>query len=166
MSGVGAPQSILAAGAAAGLRVVVVSASWHAEITVGLRGGAVRALQRAGVTDIRTIEVPGCFELPVAASRVATADPELDAIVALGLVLRGQTPHFDYVCMAATTGLTEVSVRSGIPIGFGVLTCDSVGQAMDRAGLPGSREDKGGEAVDAALATALALRAVRAVRAG
>ncbi len=81
-----------------------------------------------------------------------------DALVALGVVIRGGTPHFDYVCQAATQGLTSVSVRTGIPIGFGLLTCDDEAQALDRAGLPGSHEDKGHEAVTAALATVVALR--------
>jgi len=103
------------------------------------------------------VRVPGTFELPVAAARLA-ADPQIDAIVALGVVIRGGTPHFDYVCQAATTGLTEASVRTGIPIGFGVLTCDNEQQALDRAGLPGSTEDKGHEAAMAAVATVLALR--------
>lgn len=93
----------------------------------------------------------------MAAARVAAARRP-DAIVALGVVIRGGTPHFDYVCSAATTGLVDVSVRTGIPVGFGLLTCDDEVQALDRAGLAGSREDKGQEAVQAAVATALALR--------
>jgi 6,7-dimethyl-8-ribityllumazine synthase len=101
------------------------------------------------------IRVPGSFELPAAAARLA---PEFDAVVALGVVIRGGTPHFDYVCQAATLGLTEVSVRTGVPVGFGVLTCDNEEQALDRAGLPGSSEDKGHEAVSAALSAAAVLR--------
>ena len=99
--------------------------------------------------------MPGTFELPVAAARLAAAG--FDAIVALGVVIRGGTPHFDYVCSAATSGLTEVSVRYGVPVGFGVLTCDDDAQAIDRAGLPGSKEDKGYEATAAALSTAVEL---------
>jgi 6,7-dimethyl-8-ribityllumazine synthase len=95
------------------------------------------------------------FELTVGASRVAGSG--VDAIVALGVVIRGGTPHFDYVCQAATTGLTLVAQRTGIPIGFGVLTCDDEQQALDRAGLPGSTEDKGHEAATAALAAAVTL---------
>jgi len=101
--------------------------------------------------------VPGTFELPVAATRLAAA--RFDAIVALGVVIRGGTPHFDYVCEAATLGLTEVAQRTGVPIGFGVLTCDNDEQALDRAGLPGSSEDKGYEATVAALSTAVTLAA-------
>lgn len=137
------------------LRVAVIAASWWPEVTDGLLAGACRALADSGVTDVVDLRVPGTFELPVAASRVATQG--VHAIVALGVVVRGGTPHFDYVCTAATTGLTEVAVRTGIPIGFGVLTCDTESQALDRAGLPGSREDKGYEAAHAALATAIAL---------
>lgn len=140
---------------AAGVRVGVVSASWHAEVMAGLLGGARRALAEAGVHEVTEVVVPGSFELPVAAARLAAS---CDAVVALGVVLRGGTPHFDYVCQAATLGLTQVTVRTGVPVGFGLLTCDTEEQARDRAGLPGSREDKGHEATTAALATALALR--------
>jgi 6,7-dimethyl-8-ribityllumazine synthase len=136
------------------LRVVVIAAQWHTEVMDGLLAGARRALADSRVEDVRVLRVPGTFELPVAAARVA---PGTDAIVALGVVIRGGTPHFDYVCTAATTGLTEVSARTGVPIGFGVLTCDFEKQALDRAGLPGSAEDKGYEAAQAALATAVTL---------
>jgi 6,7-dimethyl-8-ribityllumazine synthase len=112
-------------------------------------------LAASQVRDVAEVRVPGTFELPVAAARVATAD--FDAIVALGVVIRGGTPHFEYVCNAATDGLTQVSVRTGIPIGFGVLTCDTDEQALDRAGLPGSKEDKGYEATVAAMSAAVAL---------
>jgi 6,7-dimethyl-8-ribityllumazine synthase len=141
---------------APGLRVVVIAASWHTEVMDGLVAGAHRALADSGVTDFRVIRVPGAFELPIAASRMARED--VDAIVALGVVIRGGTPHFDYVCSAAADGLTQVTVRTGMPIGFGVLTCDDDKQALDRAGLPGSKEDKGYEATQAALATAMALQ--------
>ena len=104
--------------------------------------------------------VPGAFELPVAAGRLARAG--FDAVIALGVVIRGSTPHFDYVCQAATLGLTDVTTTTGVPVGFGVLTVDTEEQAIERAGLPGSSEDKGREAVEAALATVLALRAVGA----
>ena len=100
------------------------------------------------------VRVPGSFELPVAAARLAAT---FDVVVALGVVIRGGTPHFDYVCQAATMGLTDVSVRTGTPVGFGVLTCDTEEQGIARAGLPGSVEDKGHEAITAALATALTL---------
>lgn len=140
-----------------GLRVAVVAASWHERIMDGLLDGAARALAEAGVVDVDVVRVPGTFELSVACSALAG---RYDALVALGVVIRGGTPHFEYVCQAATMGITEVSVRSGVPIGFGVLTCDDEQQALDRAGLPGSDEDKGHEAASAAVATVAALRAV------
>ena len=126
----------------------------------GLVEGALGALREAGVelAESDVIRVPGSFELPVAAARLASAG--VDAVVALGVVIRGGTPHFDYVCQAATSGLTQVAVSTGVPVGFGLLTCDDEQQALDRAGLPGSREDKGAEAAQAAVATVLALRAI------
>ena len=139
-----------------GLRVAVVAASWHQVVMDGLIDGARRALAEMGVEDVREVRVPGSFELPVAAARLAREG--YAAVVALGVVIRGGTPHFDYVCQAATSGLTQVSVETGVPVGFGVLTCDDEDQALDRAGLPGSGEDKGHEAATAAVATALALR--------
>ena len=138
---------------AADLRVAIVAASWHTQIMDGLVDGAQRAAaeSRAEATLIR---VPGSFELPVAAARLA---PHFDAVVALGVVIRGGTPHFDYVCQAATDGLNRVAIDSGKPVGFGVLTCDTEQQGLDRAGLEGSVEDKGHEAMTAALVTAQAL---------
>jgi 6,7-dimethyl-8-ribityllumazine synthase len=137
------------------LRVVVIAAQWHTEVMDGLIAGAQRALAESNVGDVTLVRVPGTFELAVAAARIAQSAP--DAIVALGVVIRGGTPHFDYVCSAATDGLTQVSIASRIPIGFGVLTCDDDAQALDRAGLASSREDKGYEATQAALATAVTL---------
>ncbi len=154
MSGSGAPDVQVDG---SGMRVAVVSASWHDEVMDGLRAGADRALVQAGVESVDRVRVPGSFELPVACARLAGSG-RYDALVALGVVIRGDTPHFDYVCQAATQGLTSVSVGTGIPVGFGVLTCDDEQQALDRAGLPGSREDKGHEAATAALATAITLR--------
>lgn len=151
MAGHGAPEY---AADGSGLRIAVIAANWHAEVIDGLLGGARRALADADVATVTEVRVPGSFELPVAAARLA---PGHDAVVALGVVIRGGTPHFDYVCSAATTGLTEVSVRTGVPVGFGVLTCDTDAQARDRAGLPGSSEDKGYEAAMAAVATAVTL---------
>ncbi|MFJ4678187.1 MULTISPECIES: 6,7-dimethyl-8-ribityllumazine synthase [unclassified Kitasatospora] len=146
----------------ADLRVAVIAAQWHEQVMNGLLDGARRALKDLGIGDAAVVRVPGTFELPVAAKRLAAAG--YDAVVALGVVIRGGTPHFDYVCQAATVGLTQVSVDTGVPIGFGVLTCDTEQQALDRAGLPGSAEDKGHEAVTAAVATAAALRAALAPR--
>jgi 6,7-dimethyl-8-ribityllumazine synthase len=138
-----------------GLRVAVVASSWHTTVMDGLVGGALRGLAESGVSNPRLVRVPGSFELPVAAARLAR---DHDAVVALGVVIRGGTPHFDYVCQAATEGLTRVSVDTGVPVGFGVLTCDDEQQALDRAGLEGSQEDKGHEAALAAVATAVTLR--------
>ncbi|MGL4173393.1 MAG: 6,7-dimethyl-8-ribityllumazine synthase [Actinomycetota bacterium] len=154
MSKTGAPVLTSPSGAG-GFRVAVISASWHEEIIAALHGGVERALTEAGITQVIRVDVPGTFELPVAASRIA---PHVDAIIALGVVIRGSTPHFEYVCQAATGGLTDVSVRSGVPVGFGVLTCDDEHQARERSGVPGAPEDKGYEAAVAALRTALALR--------
>ena len=137
-----------------GLRVAVLAASWHDVVMDGLIDGAVRALADAGLPDVPVVRVPGTVELSVAAARLA---PTHDALVALGVVIRGGTPHFEYVCSGVTHGLTDVSTRTGVPIGFGVLTCDTEEQALDRAGLEGSSEDKGWEATAAALATARTL---------
>lgn len=154
MSGAGAPTFAVSGH---DLRVAVVSASWHTEVMDGLRAGADRGLEDAGVTEVTRVVVPGSFELPVACARLAKSG-NFDAVVALGVVIRGGTPHFEYVCQAATQGLTQVSTDTGIPVGFGLLTCDDEQQALDRAGLPDSREDKGHEAVTAAVATAVTLR--------
>jgi 6,7-dimethyl-8-ribityllumazine synthase len=154
MSGGGAPAPGPVAGADR-LRVVVIASRWHDTVMSGLLAGARRALADSGVPGVVEVRVPGTFELPVAAARVAATG--VDAIVALGVVIRGGTPHFDYVCAAAAQGLTEVAARTGVPIGFGVLTCDDEKQALDRAGLPESSEDKGYEATAAALATAVTL---------
>lgn len=156
MSRSGAP-TVAADGS--GMRVAVVAASWHTVVMDGLLDGARRGLAEAGVTEVDEVRVPGSFELPVAAARLARTG-RYDALVALGVVIRGGTPHFDYVCSAATDGLTSVSVDTGVPVGFGVLTCDDEQQALDRAGLPGSQEDKGHEAAGAAVATAAVLRGV------
>ncbi|GEL93519.1 6,7-dimethyl-8-ribityllumazine synthase [Cellulomonas composti] len=156
MSGAGAPTLTVDG---TGLRVVVVAASWHTVVMDGLVDGARRALADAHVQDVTLVRVPGTFELPVGAAVAARGGA--DAVVALGVVIRGGTPHFDYVCSGATTGLTDVATSTGVPVGFGVLTCDDEQQALDRAGLPGSIEDKGYEAAQAAVATVVALRPLR-----
>ena len=144
-----------------GLQVAVVASQWHYKVMNGLLAGALRGLADAGVDDPVVVRVPGSFELPVACAALAG---RFDALVALGVVIRGGTPHFDYVCDAATRGITDVAVRTRTPIGFGVLTCDDDAQALDRAGLEGSHEDKGHEAAQAAVATFTALSAVTASR--
>lgn len=139
----------------AGLKVAILAASWHEVIMNGLIDGAQRAAKDAGLeVNTTLIRVPGTFELPVAAASLAS---DYDAIIALGVVIRGGTPHFDYVCLAATNGLTNVSVDTKTPVGFGVLTCDNEEQGLDRAGLENSSEDKGYEAYSAALMTVAAL---------
>jgi len=158
MSGPGAPTPTDLDASA--LRVAVVAGRWHAEVSEGLLAGAHRALESAGVVDPLVVRVPGTFELPVVAA--ALAGRGYDAVVALGVVIRGGTPHFDYVCTAATDGLSRVALDHGVPVGFGVLTCDTDAQALDRAGLEGSSEDKGAEATYAALETAVLLRELSA----
>ncbi|MFC4494913.1 6,7-dimethyl-8-ribityllumazine synthase [Streptomyces ovatisporus] len=156
MSGKGAPE--LSVKNCGDLRVAVIAAQWHQQVMDGLVDGSLRALHELGIDEPTLLRVPGSFELPVVAK--VLADRGYDAIVALGVVIRGGTPHFDYVCQGVTQGLTQVSADSGVPIGFGVLTCDTEAQALDRAGLAGSSEDKGHEAVTAAVATAAVLRTV------
>ncbi|MBM6589600.1 6,7-dimethyl-8-ribityllumazine synthase [Brevibacterium sp. RIT 803] len=146
----GAPELAVSA---ADTRVAIIAASWHTQIMDGLVDGAQRAADEAGA-QATLVRVPGSFELPIAAARLA---PHFDAVVALGVVIRGGTPHFDYVCQAATDGLNRVAIDSRKPVGFGVLTCDTEQQGLDRAGLEGSQEDKGHEAMTAALVTVQAL---------
>lgn len=155
MSGHGAPTPELSTINSEGLSVAVVASSWHTTIMDGLLDGAQRALRDAKITTSVVVRVPGSFELPVAAARLAGT---YDAVVALGVVIRGGTPHFDYVCQAATDGITKVSVDTGKPVGFGLLTCDTEQQGLDRAGLADSQEDKGYEATAAAIETAAVLR--------
>jgi 6,7-dimethyl-8-ribityllumazine synthase len=128
-----------------------VASSWHTEVMDGLIGGAQRASGAAGALTT-LIRVPGAFELPIVAKACA-ASTDFDVVVALGVVIRGDTPHFEYVCSAATQGLSQVALDYLVPVGFGLLTCDTDAQALIRAGLPGSQEDKGQEAVQAALLT-------------
>ncbi len=161
MSGSGAPG--LGAVEGQGLRVAVVASSWHPAVMDGLLAGARSALAEAGVEHPTVVRVPGSFELPLVAARLAV---DHDAVVALGVVVRGGTPHFDYVCTAATDGLARVALDTGTPVGFGLLTCEDDTQALDRAGLPGSREDKGREAAQAAVATAVLLRSLSGSRSG
>jgi len=146
MSGAGAPKLEIDA---SGLQVAVIVTSWHTEITDGLLAGAERALKAAGNTEYEVWRVPGAYELPLAAQMAIDAGAEV--VVALGVVIQGDTPHFDYVCSAATDGLMRVGLDAGVPIGFGLLTVNTEQQALDRAGLAGSKEDKGAEAVEAAV---------------
>lgn len=152
MSGEGKAQADVVP--AEGVRVAIVAASWHDQVMDGLLGGARRYLAQTGAS-VDEYRVPGSFELPVVCQRVARSH---DAVVALGVIVRGGTPHFEYVSAAVTDGLGRVALDTGTPIGFGILTCDTDAQALDRAGLPGSREDKGEEAAAAALQTWALLR--------
>ncbi len=147
MSGTGAPTLDVDG---QGMTVEIVASSWHAHVMEGLIAGAVGACERAGA-GYRVTRVPGCFELPVVAESLARSGAA--AIVALGVIIRGGTPHFEYVANATTRGLEDVARQNVVPVGLGVLTCDTEEQALDRAGLPGSHEDKGREAAEAALAT-------------
>jgi 6,7-dimethyl-8-ribityllumazine synthase len=156
VSGKGAPSRDGVDGT--GLDVVVIAGTWHDVITDGLIAGAVRTLDAAGATH-RLVRVPGSFELPVVCK--VALEQGADAVVALGVIIRGGTPHFEYGSAAATDGLTRVALDTGKPVGFGVLTLDDEAQGIDRAGLPGSKEDKGEEAAHAALATAITLRELR-----
>jgi 6,7-dimethyl-8-ribityllumazine synthase len=153
VSGRGAP--IVGGTDGTGLDVVIVAGTWHDVITDGLIAGAQRALDSAGAS-WQLVRVPGSFELAVAAQAAFAAGA--DAVVALGVIIRGGTPHFEYVCQSVTEGLGRVALDTGVPVGFGVLTCDDEQQALDRAGLGWSRENKGREAAEAAVATAVTLR--------
>ncbi|MEU8379678.1 6,7-dimethyl-8-ribityllumazine synthase [Streptosporangium sp. NPDC048865] len=156
MSGDGRP--VAEAVEAGGLTVGVVAARWHEKITDQLVSRAEQAGRDSGAT-VTVVRVAGSLEIPVVAQALAR---KYDAVVALGVVIRGETPHFDYVCDSVTAGLTRISLDEEVPVGNGVLTCESLDQALDRAGLPGSHEDKGYEATVAALGTALLLRELRA----
>ena len=146
MSGKGAPQFKVSG---AGLRIFIVASSWHDQVMDGLIAGAERELRSCGADDINLWRVPGAFELPLAAE--LAIENGADVVIALGVVIRGETPHFEYVCEAATMGLTQVQLKHKLPIGFGLMTVNSEQEALARAGLPSSKEDKGAEAVQAAL---------------
>jgi 6,7-dimethyl-8-ribityllumazine synthase len=161
VSGEGSPD--LRVPEAAGVRVAIVATSWHREIVDALVDCALRVARQSGVQEPLVVRVPGAVELPVVAAQLASTH---DAVVALGAVIRGGTPHFEYVCDAVTAGLTRVALDAGVPVGNGVLTCDTVEQARARSGGPDSVEDKGGQAMAAALSTALVLRELRAPTGG
>src|ERR1700760_600413 len=156
MSGQGRPE--LSTVDAVGLTLAIAATRWHAEITDSLVDRAMAAAKACGVTDPLVVRVAGAVELAVVAQELAK---QQDAVVCLGAVIRGGTPHFEYVCDAVTAGLTRVALDSGTPVGNGVLTCNTLEEARDRCGLPDSSEDKGWEAVVAALDTALLLRSIR-----
>lgn len=159
MSGTGQPA--LEVPHCGDLRLGIAATRWHQRITTALLDRASAAAAEAGIAEPTVVRVPGAVELPVVCQELARAH---DAVLALGVVIRGGTPHFEYVCDAVTAGLTRVALDEGIAIGNGVLTCDTEEQALDRCGLPSSAEDKGFSACVAALQTALVLRGLRRVR--
>ena len=162
MSGHGIPEiPEFADGELAGISMTIVASTWHSTICDALLDGALRAAKSAGVAEPTVVRVLGAIEIPVVAQELARTH---DAVVALGVVIRGGTPHFDYVCDAVTQGLTRVSLDAATPVANGVLTTNTEEQALDRAGLPGSAEDKGEQAAAAALSTALTLRDLRVGR--
>jgi 6,7-dimethyl-8-ribityllumazine synthase len=144
---------------ASDVSLAIVASTWHEQICDALLDGSLRVAKDSGIAHPTVVRVLGAIEIPVVAQALAEGH---DAVVALGVVIRGQTPHFDYVCDAVTQGLTRVSLDSSKPVANGVLTTNDEKQALDRAGLPGSAEDKGAQAAAAALSTALTLRDLRA----
>ncbi len=157
MSGQGRPDGQVVD--AAGLSLAIAATRWHAEITDQLVSRAVTAARACGVPEPLLVRVPGAIELPVVAAELARRH---DAVTCLGAVIRGGTPHFEYVCSAVTYGLSRVALDAGTPVANGVLTCDTIDQARDRCGAADSAEDKGWDAVVAALETALVLRSISA----
>ena len=143
---------------AEGLRLGIAAIRWHERLVEQMLSRALAAASEAGIGDPKVVRVPGSIELPVVCQELAR---QCDAVVALGVVIRGGTPHFEYVCDSVTQGLTRVALDESTAVGNGVLTCDTLEQAEARAGFPDSTEDKGYEATAAALETALALRDLR-----
>ena len=157
MSGHGSPTAHISVDAT-GLNIVVVAGQWHEVISEAMVASAVRTLEAANAT-YSVVRVAGSFELPVVSK--AVLENGADAVVALGVIIRGGTPHFEFVSDAATQGLLRVALDTGKPVGFGVLTLDDEQQGLDRAGLPGSKEDKGEEATVAAIQAALTIREIK-----
>ncbi|EID52560.1 6,7-dimethyl-8-ribityllumazine synthase [Saccharomonospora xinjiangensis] len=159
MSGEGRPDEGQELRECENLRLAIVATRWHTRITDSLLASALRTAAEVKLAEEPTVlRVAGAVELPVVAQALARGH---DAVVALGVVIRGDTPHFDYVCESVTAGLTRVALDESTPVGNGVLTCDTEEQALARAGLPSSKEDKGREATVAALTTANVLRGLR-----
>ena len=130
-------------------KIAIISSSWHLDICNDLVLGATRALEAAHVKKIKTVYVPGSFEIPLAAQKMF--EKGYDAVVAVGLVLKGETPHFDFVCQGVTQGVIDVQLKWSKPIGYGVLMCNVLVQAFARSGRPGSKEDKGYDSAIAVL---------------
>ena len=153
MAGFGDPH--LQTVEAAGLRLGIVGSRWHSDLVDHMIERAQQAAKACGVDDVILARVAGSVELPIVAQALAQ---RCDAVVALGVVIRGETAHFDYVCDAVTAGLTRVALDERTPVAHGVLTVESLGQARDRAGLEDSIEDKGWQATVAVLDAVLAIR--------
>jgi 6,7-dimethyl-8-ribityllumazine synthase len=144
---------------ASGLRLAIVASTWHTQICDALLAGAAKLAAESGIDDPTVVRVLGAIEIPVVAQELARNH---DVVVALGVVIRGETPHFEYVCDSVTQGLTRVALDASTPVANGVLTCNTEEQALARAGLPASVEDKGAQATAAGLTAALTLRHLRA----
>ena len=160
MSGAGTPagelSEILGSEAGKGKKIAIIAASWHADVVEAMVERSHAALIGLGVSHVVTHRVPGSFEIPV---MIANLIQKYDGFISLGLVLRGETAHFEYVCSGVTQGIMELSLSSKKPIAFGVLMCDTLDQAINRSGVVGSSEDKGLECAQAVIAT---LRAIDA----
>jgi len=157
MAGHGAPDQ--SAVDATGMSLGIVATRWHAELVEQMLARAQDAAKACSVASVTVARVAGSVELPVVAQALAK---EHDAVVALGVVIRGETAHFEYVSQSVTDGLTRVALDESTPVAHGVLTVDTEAQARDRAGLPESNEDKGWDAVVAALDAAVTLRELAA----
>jgi 6,7-dimethyl-8-ribityllumazine synthase len=144
---------------ASGLRLAIVASTWHTQICDALLAGAAKLAGESGIDSPTVVRVLGAIEIPVVAQELARNH---DVVVALGVVIRGETPHFEYVCDSVTQGLTRVALDASTPVANGVLTCNTEEQALARAGLPESAEDKGAQATAAGLTAALTLRDLRA----
>ena len=144
-----------------GLRIAIIGARFNDHIVTNLRDGVLRGLERLGVADSDVMEawVPGAFELPLAAKALAQTG-KVDAVICLGTVIKGDTPHFDYVCNEAARGIQDAQMSTGIPVMFGVLTVNTEQQAIDRSG-PGI-DNKGDEAAVGAVEMALLLKCLKA----
>jgi 6,7-dimethyl-8-ribityllumazine synthase len=140
-----------------GLAIAIVAGTWHAEIAENLIASAINFCESSGAR-AEVIRVPGSFEVPLAAN--AALDAGFDAVVALGVIIKGDTPHFDFVSSGVTHGLMDLMLTTKKPIGFGILTCENIEQARLRSGLPGSISDKGIEAASAALQMAILIKEI------
>lgn len=156
MSGTGRPEINDLAGA--GLKLGIVATRWNAEVVDTMLQRALEAATSSKIDNVIVERVSGSIELPVVVQELAR---QCDAVVALGVVVRGGTPHFEYVCDSVTQGLTRIALDESTPVGNGVLTCDTQEQAIDRSGAPGSTEDKGWDATLAAIDAALTLKRLR-----